>query len=158
MLHFFLNIVLAGQIYFLHDSRLNNFIDISTATKWGAMSTSFSPTWPLTVSRPAPLCAECAPCGVMEGPPAYRRVMRPPPATPTLADELRLEGVCPHGHKSAGKAGLYLQRLVSHHAPRMIYSPHRDKVRHGHCLCTWAFIKQPGWALCRGHSNVQGAD
>lgn len=39
-----------------------------------------------------------------------------------------------------------------------IYSPHRDKVRHGHCLCTWAFIKRPGWALCRRHSNVQGAD
>lgn len=40
----------------------------------------------------------------------------------------------------------------------VIYSPHRDKVRHGHCLCTWAFIKRPGWALCRRHSNVQGAD
>lgn len=42
--------------------------------------------------------------------------------------------------------------------PSVIYSPHRDKVRHGHCLCTWAFIRQPGWALCRRHSNVQGAD
>lgn len=40
----------------------------------------------------------------------------------------------------------------------VIYSSHTDKVRHGHCLCTWAFIKQPGWALCRRHSNVQGAD
>lgn len=42
--------------------------------------------------------------------------------------------------------------------PPVIYNPHGDEVRHGHCLCTWAFIKQPGWALCRRHSNVQGAD
>lgn len=78
-------------------------------------------------------------------------------SSPGLARSLCRAGkrACPSGHKSTGKASLCLQRVGF---PPVIYSPHRDEVRHGHCLCTWAFIKRPGWALCRRHSNVQGAD
>lgn len=58
-----------------------------------------------------------------------------------------------------GKQACIFKGRASHPPhPPVIYSPHRAEVRHGHCLCTWAFIKQPGWALCRRHSNVQGAD
>lgn len=94
-----------------------------------------------------------------EGPRAYRRVMTLP-SSDTLSGLTRAlcggwKRAWPSGHKSARKASLYLQRVGF---PPVIYSPHRDEVRHGHCLCTWAFIKQPGWALCRRHSNVQGAD
>lgn len=79
------------------------------------MSPESPATWPLTVRSPASLCMECVLCSLIEGPRAYRRVMSlaPPDTLSGLARESVVRGwkrACPSGHKSAGKASLYLQR------------------------------------------------
>lgn len=109
----------------------------------------------LSARSPSSRRIKCVLCGSLEGPRAYQRVMSLPPPDMLSA---RVRALCGAAKGLALMATNQLKQSSKAGLLPMIYSPHRDKVRHSHCLCTWAFIKQPGWALCRRHSNVQGAD